>query len=230
VFKSVEAEARFSPEALGGFQRCGQFGYSNRYAHAGKSEADKPIRPEGEKFCSLSFMPKRIIHQAPTVMAKALADYMKGEMTVEDIAELRGISTATLTVWAKKAGLTLRPRGRRKQEVPTKHQLEIIRLASVYKYDEVGLRFGMHKQSIHRIVKRWRDWAQPKKAPFEPGDMLSWRGKKFTVIDANQHDGTLIDEKGTVWKNFAWNGGRVPKKIGVNPRYVVSAQPAAAAA
>lgn len=159
-------------------------------------------------------------------MAAALADYQKRELTVEDIAKLRGISTATLTVWAKKAGLPLRNRGRRRQEAPTDHQLEIIKLASVYRYDQVGARFGMHKQSIHRIVKRWRDWAQPKKAPFSPGDMLVWRGKNFTVIDANQHDGTLLDEKGRLWKNFAWNGGRIPKKVGVNPHYVTaSAEP-----
>jgi transposase len=175
------------------------------------------------------FMPKRIIQQSDTVMALALADYTQGDMTVQDIAKKHTISTATLTVWAKKAGLTLRQRGRRRQVMPTERQLEIIKLASVYRYDQVGARWGMHKQSVHRIVKRWRNWAQPKKSPFSPGDMLVWRGKKFTVIDANQHDGTLLDEKNVIWKNFAWNGGRVPKKIGVNPRYVLTdAQPASA--
>ena len=175
------------------------------------------------------FMPKRIIQQSDTKMASALADYTQGDMTVQDIAKKHDISTATLTVWAKKAGLTLRQRGRRRQVMPTERQLEIIKLASVYRYDQVGARWRMHKQSVHRIVKRWRNWAQPKKSPFSPGDMLVWRGKKFTVIDANQHDGTLLDEKNVIWKNFAWNGGRVPKKVGVNPRYVLTdAQPASA--
>ena len=165
-------------------------------------------------------MPKRIIHRSDVVMAATLADYQKREMTTEEIAAKHGISTATITVWAKKAGLTLRQRGRRRQERPTAHQMEIIKLASLYKYDQVGARFMMHKQSVHRIVKRWRNWASPRQAPFAPGDILLWRGKRFTVIDANHQDGTLIDERNVLYKNFAWNGGRIPKKIGVNARYV----------
>ena len=159
-------------------------------------------------------------------MALALADYQKREMTTVEIGALHGISTATLTVWAKKAGIALRNRGRKKQELPTPRQMEIIKLASVYKYDQVGARFGMHKQSVHRIVKRWRNFSSPRKAPFEPGDMLLWRGKKFTVIDANHQDGTLIDERGKTYKNFTWNGGRIPKKIGVNPRCITAASAA----
>ena len=172
-------------------------------------------------------MPKRIIQQSEVVMAAALIDYQKREMTTEEIGAKHDISTATLTVWAKKAGIVLRNRGRKKQELPTPRQMEIIKLASVYRYDQVGARFGMHKQSVHRIVKRWRSFSSPRRAPFVPGDMLLWRGKKFTVIDANHQDGTLIDERGKTYKNFAWNGGRIPKKIGVNPRYIApSAAPA----
>ena len=171
-------------------------------------------------------MPKQI-EQSDTVMAAALADYQKRELTTDAIAQKHGISAATLTVWAKKAGLALRQRGRKKQDKPTPRQMEIIKLASVYKYDQVGQRFGMAKQSIHRIVKRWRSWAQPKRSPFAPGDILEWRGKRFIVIEANQHDGTLKAEKdGKVFKNFSWNGGRIPKKIGSNPRYL---QPTASA-
>lgn len=161
-------------------------------------------------------------------MAAALTDYQNRSLTTEKIAEKHGISTATLTVWAKKAGLPLRKRGRKKQDKPTPLQMEIIKLASVYKYDQVGDRFGMHKQSIHRIVKRWRNWAEPRRSPFQPGDLLLWRGKRMIVIDANHTDGTLMDEKnGKIFKNFAWNGGRMPKKIGTNPRY---AKPTADAA
>jgi transposase len=167
-------------------------------------------------------MPKHIIQQADVVMREALALYQQRDMTTEQIAQLKEISTATLTVWAKKAGLPLRNRGRRRQERPTPMQLQIVKMASVYNYDEVGREFGMHKQSIHRIVKRWRSWAEPRHAPFSPGDMLLWRGKKLTVVDANHHDGTLVDERGKLYKNFSWNGGRIPQKIGVNSRYVVA--------
>jgi hypothetical protein len=164
-------------------------------------------------------MPKRIIQQSDTVMAQALTDYQNRDLTTEAIALKHGISTATLTVWAKKAGMELRNRGRKPQSRPTPRQLEIIKLASVYKYDQVGARFGMHKQSIHRIVKRWREWAQPRRAPFDPGDLIVWRGKKFTVLEANHQDGTLMDEHEKIYKNFSWNGGRMPKKVGTNPRY-----------
>ena len=154
-------------------------------------------------------------------VAQVLSKYQKGELTTQRIAAKHGISTATVTVWAKKAGLPLRNRGRRKQEAPTPRQMEIIKLASVYNYDQVGARFGMLKQSVHRIVKRWRNWAKPRKAPFEPGDLLLWRGKRFTVLDANCHDGALVDDRGKFYRHFTWSAGRLPKKIGVNPKYVV---------
>jgi len=160
-------------------------------------------------------------------MSLALTDYQNRSMTTEEISVKHGISTATLTVWAKKAGLPLRNRGRKAQEMPTPRQLEIIKLAAVYKYDQVGAKFGMAKQSIHRIVKRWKHYAQPRTAPFLPGDLLLWRGKKMTVLDANHQDGTLRDSNGKIYKNFAWNGGRIPKKIGVNPRYVQATNGAA---
>lgn len=152
-------------------------------------------------------------------MAEALTDYQNRRLSTEAIAVKHSISTATLTVWAKKAGIPLRQRGRKPQENPTTRQKEILKLASVLSQAKVGERFGMHKQSIHRIVKRWRDWFQSKQAPFDPGDMVSWRGRRFTVLEANHEDGTLLDDDGKKYKNFTWNGGRMPKKIGVNPRY-----------
>lgn len=172
-------------------------------------------------------MPKKVLKTLkidPVVEASkvdaALEDYKNRDMTVVEIARKYSVCPATLTVWAKKADIPLRLRGRRKHEQPTARQMEIIKMASRLQLDEVGAHFGMHRQSVHRIVKRWRNWAQPSKPPFDPGDRLVWRGKHFTVIDSNRTDGTLVDERGTVYKNFAWNGGRVPRKIGVNPEYV----------
>lgn len=162
-------------------------------------------------------------------MAAAMSDYQhRKDMTTEEIAVKHGVSTATLTVWATKMDLTLRKRGRKRRDQPSPRQLEIIKLASVYTYEQVGDKFGMAKQSIHRIVKRWKGWASPKQAPFQPGDMLLWRQKKFTVLEANVTEGTLQDSRGKIYKNFAWNGGRIPKKIGVNPRYVKPATAIAA--
>lgn len=147
-------------------------------------------------------------------MAAALADYVNQDQTTRAVAARHGISTSTLTVWAKKAGIPLRNRGRRKRVQPTPRQLEILEQARMYKYHQVGNRFGLHKQSVHRLVKRWKDWVLPKMAPFSPGDMIRWRGKNFTVLDATSTEATLVDEGGMIYKNFTWSSGTVPKKIG----------------
>lgn len=148
-------------------------------------------------------------------MAEALADYADLSLTVEDIATKHHISSATLSVWAKKAGLALRMRGRKKRDRPSPRQLEIIKLAGQYSYDQVGERFGMKKQSVHRIVKRWRNWLEPQKAPYTPGDIVVWRNKRLIVVSADRHGGTLQDEQsGKKYVNFIWNGGRMPKKVG----------------
>ena len=153
------------------------------------------------------------------MVASALADYRRRDLTVDEIAVKHGVSSATLTVWAKKTGLPLRNRGRKKQDVPNARQMEILKLAGMYSYESVGARFNMQKQSIHRIVKRWRNWAQPQKAPYEPGDIVVWRNRRFVVIDADRQSGTLQDDNGKRYVNFVWNGGRMPKKIGTNPKY-----------
>ena len=86
---------------------------------------------------------------------------------------------------------------------------------------QVGKSMGMQKQAIHRVVKRWKGWQQPKTAPFAPGDVVLWKGKQLTVIDANAVDGTLVDAKGHRYTKFPWAGGTLPKKVGSNPRYLV---------
>ena len=154
------------------------------------------------------------------VKAKTLVDYKNESMTTEEIAAKHGVSAATVTVWAKKAGIPLRTRGRWKQELPTAKQAEILRLCDVYTYQEVADKMGMFKQSIHRIAKRWRTQIPPTKLPFVPGDMFVWKGKKMTVQMAGVLKGTVVDERGSTYKNFIWGRGRIPKKIGVNPSYL----------
>jgi hypothetical protein len=166
-------------------------------------------------------MLKRIVPRSDVLVAQVLAEYRKRELTTEEIAAKHRISTATLTVWAKKAGLPLRKRGRRARTEPTPRQREIIMLASVCKYDVVGAQFGMCKQSVYRLVKRWGHWRQTSKPQFDPGDVLLWRGKRLTVLDANDQEGTLVDELGRIYRRFTWSFGRIPQKIGVNPKYVV---------
>ena len=170
-------------------------------------------------------MPKRLIQQSDVVMAHVLEDYQNPTMTSQQIADKHGISTATITVWVKKAGMKLRKQGRKKAERPTPQQMEVLKQASVLKYDQVGLRFGCSKQAIHRVVSRWRNWMPPGEAPFAAGDIVTWRGKTFTVLSANQEDGTLRENKtGMLYTPFVWGGGIMPKKIGFNPHALAAAR------
>lgn len=158
-----------------------------------------------------------------SVVAEALEDYKNKKLTTEDIAIKHKICAATLTVWAKKAGLPLRTRGRRELTAPTPRHLKILEMATVLKYDQIASKLGTHKQAVHRIVKRWKDYARPSRAPFAPGDVLLWGRKRLTVRDATVTEGTLVDEDGKIYKHFPWAGGKLPKKIGTNPRYAAAA-------
>jgi len=150
------------------------------------------------------------------VVRQALADYKDSKLTSEEIAGLHGVSTATLTVWAKKAGLRLRTRGRRTMMTPTARHLKILELAGHLRYAQIAHIFGMHKQQVHQIVKRWRNWKRPLGAPFKPGDIIAWKGKRLTVLEAGQTEGTLRDEEGGIYRHFTWAGPVALKKIGVS--------------
>jgi len=172
---------------------------------------------------------KRVIVHPDSVVKAALSDYVnQPNLFTKDIAEKYGVSTATLTVWATNAGIALRSRGLHKLDVPTARQRQILELAAIYSYEKVGKRFGISKARVGAIVKRWKGWKVLIEPPFKPGDILLWRNKRkkerLTVIDAGITHGTLLDSKGRTLRAFTWNtGGRLPKKIGVDPKYVVHA-------
>lgn len=154
------------------------------------------------------------------IISAALQEYLRGELFTKEIAKKYGVSPSTITAWAVSAGVKLRSRGRHKQEEPTVRQKKIIELAQVLKYDEVGRRFGISKQAVHRILMRWKVYVKPKRAPFVPGDIIQWRGAEFTVYMANIDGGTLIDSRGKLMRCVIWNsGGRTPKKIGFDEQY-----------
>lgn len=184
-----------------------------------------PRKPKKKK----SNKQRAVVH-SDAVMQAALDDYVnRPDMYTSTIAKKHSISTATITVWATNAGITLRSRGLHKLEEPTVRQREIIELAKILPYEKVGKRFGISKARVGAIMKRWKDFVEPAKAPFAPGDIVEWaNGKKkeqLTVIEAGVTQGTMLDEKGRTLRAFSWNTrGRLPKKIGVNPKYVVKNQ------
>ena len=159
-------------------------------------------------------------HKTDNVVSQALRDYVKGELTTKEIARKYNVSQSTLTVWASNAGIKLRVRGRRRMDEPTTQQKEILSLAEVYTLEYVGEQFGMKKQGIQRIVKRWQNWMKPKHPPYKPGDIILWRGQQLTVLSAGLHSGMVTDAKGKTMRSFPWNhSGILPKKVGVNPKY-----------
>ena len=60
--------------------------------------------------------------------------------------------------------MCLRGRGRWPQKVPTDRHVRIIQLAEIFTYRQVGERMGLHKQAVHRIVKRWKERQQQSRA------------------------------------------------------------------
>ena len=148
------------------------------------------------------------------------------EITTAEIAKRHGVSAGTLTIWVNKArangdkDIKLRGRGRRAFAVPTPRQRKIIEMSKVLRQEKVGKRFGLTKQSVSRILKRWEHW-KGETIFFRPGDIILWKAKEYIVISATKIDGTLRDEAGNLYKHFTWAGGVIPKKIGVDQRYVI---------
>jgi hypothetical protein len=170
---------------------------------------------------------KRVVVHSDAVMKAALDDYVNHpEMYTSTIAKKHKISTATITVWATNAGIPLRSRGLHKMDAPTVRQKEILELAKILPYEQVGDRYGITKARVGAIVKRWKDLQEPAKPPFAPGDVIEWcHGKKkeeLTVIEAGLTQGTMMDSKGKYLRAFTWNTrGRLPRKIRVDERFVV---------
>ncbi len=157
------------------------------------------------------------------IVAEAMREYRLNRLTTKEIARKCNVSPSTITIWAVRSGVPLRSRGRRKQEVPTIRQMNILESSQVLSYQEVGKQFGITKQAVHRAKLRWKKYVKPKRAPFEPGDIIIWRGEKFTVVSASITEGTLRDSRGRLTRCAVWNSnGRLPTKVGVDPNYVVT--------
>jgi transposase-like protein len=139
-------------------------------------------------------------------MADALKDYVNSPSTsVTAIAEKHGVSPSTLTVWAKKAKIRLRGRGRESQRQPSARTREILELADTLTQEEVGERFGMSKQRVSRILRRWKDWKKPRQSPFVVDDVIQWKGTLYKVIEPGALFGKVVDQAGQVVHNFYWN-------------------------
>ena len=102
-----------------------------------------------------------------TSKQQVLAEYQAREKTTDEIATAHNVCPATLTVWAKKAGVPLRGRGRRRSNEPSPRNRLILALAKTLTYEQIGSRFGISKQGVWRIVKRWK----PVRCPLTDADL-----------------------------------------------------------
>lgn len=139
------------------------------------------------------------------VMSEALKDYADPTRKTKDIAAKYNVSASTLTVWARKAGIQLRGRGRDRNEEPDARTRAILEAAAALKQEEVAARFGITKQRISKIMKRWKGWKKPSTAPFAVGDVIEWNGAEYTVLEAQPLFGVVRDSTGDVINPFYWN-------------------------
>jgi DNA-binding CsgD family transcriptional regulator len=91
-----------------------------------------------------------------------LREFSERNESTKTIARRYGISPSTLTARAKRAGLPLRKRGRWQLPEPTAKQKRILRLVRTGTYAEVGSKFGMSKQRVSQVVRRWGGRTHPK--------------------------------------------------------------------
>jgi len=92
----------------------------------------------------------------PQSKPQVLAEYQAGQKTIEQIAHEHSVSTATITVWAKKAGLRLRTRGRRRLNEPCPRTKAILEMTQRITCAAAAREFGISRQGVWRIVKRWK--------------------------------------------------------------------------
>jgi hypothetical protein len=85
----------------------------------------------------------------------AMQLYAGGTMRVSDIAEKLGVSSATISIRAKKLGLTPKKRGRWRRKRPSGHQQVILRQLKDLSGAEVARRNQLSRQRVHQIAKRW---------------------------------------------------------------------------
>jgi transposase-like protein len=89
------------------------------------------------------------------LVAQVLAQYQAGVATTKAIAREFGISASVITFWATKAGLPLRPRGRRVSPRPQTRTLEMVPLAQSKSQVEVAQCLRVSKQAVNRALRRW---------------------------------------------------------------------------
>jgi len=125
------------------------------------------------------------------IVRKAVAEYRRGDPLTE-IAARHSVSIGAVSLWAKKAGVIRRIRGRRIRLLPSEIDMQIVAAvkASVNgrpTLAEIGAPWGYGRAGIHRIYHKWKDWVPT--VPFKKKDIVRIGQEDYEVLEAGVFDG-----------------------------------------
>lgn len=88
-------------------------------------------------------------------------EYRSGRFTNITLARSHSVSPSTISHWARNANLKQKPRGRRCLDKPSITHQEIIQLSAHLTLAKIAERFGVSRQRVHQILKRWNHLRPP---------------------------------------------------------------------
>ncbi len=86
--------------------------------------------------------------------------YAQRDVPIRVIAEQCGVSLPLVCTTAKQAGVPMRGRGRTRLLEPSQKHHAMLPEAWNSSYHAAGLKFGVTRQAIWTLAKRWRTWAE----------------------------------------------------------------------
>jgi len=148
------------------------------------------------------------------VKAKVLAEYRQG-YPLKEIAIRYGVPKATVSLWAAQAGIKRRSQGCRNKLRPEERDVQILEAVRAVvngkpTLEEIGKRFPtrngpMSRANVSRIYNTWKDWVPTK--PFEPGDVVRFRGRDYEVVEPGVFEGKVRDQVTGQEVNIHWKEG-----------------------
>jgi transposase-like protein len=113
--------------------------------------------------------------------------YSDSGLTVGEIARRFGVSPATISNRAKQLGLKQRGRGRWKRETPDAPHKQMLLLLDTESQASVARRFGVSRQRVNQIVRRWKDWQSDRskargRSRLQPSYRITFRINKRAFI------------------------------------------------
>lgn len=111
-------------------------------------------------------------------------------LTVENLSAVFDRPYHQIRSWVRRTKGRRSP-GRPKALAPSGRDLQILVAAQTLPYSRVAAQFGITKQRVGWVVKRWQGWKPPEAAPFVPGDWVVVRGGIYEVLEVDPLQGTL---------------------------------------